>query len=317
MLNRKLHDKILGSLLGVAIGDALGATVEFCTADEIRYRYGRLTEITGGGAFGIKAGDVTDDTQMTIAVAEGIIRAEESAVSITEAIGSEFIEWYLSNPPDVGMTCQTAIKIAGGNLRGGMKPEAAWRDAAQATAIIQGGKTDGNGALMRTIYPALYYANKRRAVYVADVQSQLTHAGKVSRTTCRDYVSVIYDLVHAENQSAAIEQMEEGFSEYDADVMRLTAIPFPTGYSLNSLGHAIGSVYNSASFEGAVTDAVNLGGDADTIGAITGGLAGALYGAQAIPERWRRALNAEITVKLTKLADAAFLHQAQSEYPKG
>ncbi|RAK20382.1 ADP-ribosylglycohydrolase [Anoxybacillus vitaminiphilus] len=89
-------DRIKGGLFGVAIGDALGATTEFMSAEEIRGTYGKVTDIIGGGWLDLLPGEVTDDTAMTIAVAKGIIRNKENPIA---AIGEEFLKWYKTNPP--------------------------------------------------------------------------------------------------------------------------------------------------------------------------------------------------------------------------
>ena len=100
-------DRIKGGLFGVAVGDALGATTEFMSAEEVRERYGKVTDIMGGGYFDLLPGEVTDDTAMTIAVAKGIIRNKENPIA---EIGEEFLKWYKTNPPDVGIIIRTVLR---------------------------------------------------------------------------------------------------------------------------------------------------------------------------------------------------------------
>ncbi|WP_346010314.1 ADP-ribosylglycohydrolase family protein [Paenibacillus sp. SYP-B3998] len=94
-----LSNKIKGGLYGVAIGDALGGTTEFFTRKEIQQKHGFLTEIIGGGVWDLEPGEVTDDTMMTLCVAEGIL-ANPSDPMIS--IGEKFLEWYRSDPKDIG-----------------------------------------------------------------------------------------------------------------------------------------------------------------------------------------------------------------------
>ena len=107
-LNKK--DRIRGALYGVAVGDALGAPLEFMTAEEILSKYGApVREMVGGGWLSVVPGEVTDDTQMTLAVAEGIIENPENPIP---AVGRRFIDWHDSAPKDIGNTCRDAIQSA-------------------------------------------------------------------------------------------------------------------------------------------------------------------------------------------------------------
>ena len=91
----KIQDRVRGALYGVAIGDAMGGPLEFLDANEIKMRYGQVREMIGGGWLNLKPGEVTDDTQMTLCVAEGILENPNDPV---QTIGRRFIEWYGSKP---------------------------------------------------------------------------------------------------------------------------------------------------------------------------------------------------------------------------
>ncbi len=101
-----LKDKIAGALYGVAVGDALGGPLEFMTAEQIAQRHGLVTEMIGGGWLSLRPGETTDDTAMTMAVAEGIMEAPESPIP---SIGARFIRWANSGPKDIGGTCRASI----------------------------------------------------------------------------------------------------------------------------------------------------------------------------------------------------------------
>ena len=106
---KRLKDKIAGTLYGVVTGDALGAPLEFMNKEEISRKHGRVTEMIGGGWLNVVPGEVTDDTQMTLAVAEGIREEPDNPI---QAIGKRFIAWAKSGPKDIGGTCSMSIRWA-------------------------------------------------------------------------------------------------------------------------------------------------------------------------------------------------------------
>ena len=278
MTNKALYDRIRGALYGVAIGDALGGPLEFMSAAEIRQKHGRVTEMIGGGWLSLKPGETTDDTAMTLAVAEGIL---ENPRDPYQAIGRRFIEWYRSGPKDIGNACRSSIQNAIDN--GGD-----WWEAAHQTQARQRYPVEGNGALMRTIYPALYYTDKHdRQLYARGI-ALMTHAGKESTDLCEQYVEEVHATIKGEI------------------LFWRLPISKPTGYVVDSYNVAVNSITNNINFEESLIEAVNRGGDADTIGAICGGLAGAMYGYSSIPERWIIFLNEDLRKQLDRLAEAAY-----------
>lgn len=284
----KDYNKVKGALYGVAIGDALGAPLEFMSADQIHRKHGTVREMIGGGWLNVKPGEITDDTQMTIAVAEGIIEAPEDPVP---AIGRRFIDWFKSRPKDVGATCSSAIMNAFWIGRDkAPKEKAQWMAASMRTDQNMGGRTAGNGALMRTIYPALFYGvGPEMLKHTIDI-SKMTHWSDESASCCRTYVQDVCMMTYG----------------YDGPIgYEPTKPAAPTGYVVNSYNVAMEAMYKTGSFEDALVYAVNKGGDADTIGAITGGLAGARYGYDSIPERWINTLDEKVREKLDYLADKA------------
>lgn len=154
-------DNIKAALYGVAIGDALGATVEGLTKQEIRTMYGVHQDIIGGGWLNLKPGEITDDTQMTLAVARGIVTNPRNP---RNHIGEEFVKWYRSGPKDIGYTCRFAIAE---HIDTGL-----WQDELHQEYQEQ---QTGNGALMRCIYPALFYRKLKDALRVAQEQGLMTH----------------------------------------------------------------------------------------------------------------------------------------------
>ena len=295
----KNKDKVMGALLGVAIGDALGAPLEFMTADQIRDTHGGpVRDMIGGGWLNVAPGEITDDTQMTLAVAEGIAANPRDPIP---EIGRRFIDWYDSGPKDIGNCCRAAIAYAKAD---GAKDFRRWLDAAQRVHEDTGGQTAGNGALMRTIYPALWYG-PGEATFIAGQIAMMTHIHDHSRSAVIAYTRAVLDLIHSHD--GAIEWGKEQINRNVKPVRELTskATLQPDGYAPNGLILAVDAINATNSFEAALIQAVNLGGDADTIGAITGGLAGALYGAEAIPTRWANKLDTGIAKQIGKLAKYA------------
>ena len=292
--------RIRGAMYGVAVGDALGAPLEFMNAASIQAMHGTVRDMIGGGWLAVRPGEFTDDTQMTLAVAHGIVEAPFYPIV---AIGRRFIEWYNSGPKDIGATCATSIRKAIGMAFDDTAPSSFdWFNAAEAAHATLNGKTAGNGSLMRTAYVGLYYQNDTEASQKAWLISKMTHFDNQAADLCAVYTSLINKMVKESRLRdrkkillyGGVCGMEYGGFE-----------PRPTGYVVDSFEAALYCVYTTNSFEEAVIKAVNLGGDADTIGAITGGLAGALYGFEAIPERWTKYLSPEVCAEIDELCEIA------------
>lgn len=313
-----LKDKIAGALYGVAVGDALGGPLEFMTAEQIAQQHGLVTEMIGGGWLNLRPGETTDDTAMTMAVAEGIMEAPGSPIP---SIGARFIRWANSGPKDIGGTCRTSIDHAALLARQNqykdypVLAEYIWFTAAKETAKQNHGRSGGNGALMRAVYPALYYPEKERAIQETVDQGRMTHWDTDSDVACKIYADVLHCIIEA-----AAESLNEPMVIFiDAsDILRNTKYDIteirrdgcrgelkPTGYVVDSLKCALFALWEGDDFDEAIIKAVNMGGDADTIAAICGGLAGALYGFAAIPQEWVGALSKADRARLDAAVEAA------------
>lgn len=316
-MKNELKNTIKGALYGVAVGDALGAPLEFMSAEQIANRYGEVTDMIGGGWLNVEPGEITDDTQMTLTVAEGIAEEPENPI---EAIGERFIAWARSGPKDIGGTCSRSIY---GAAAGGAKrpTEDEWFNASKATAKANGRRSGGNGALMRTVYPGLYYQGRLMAVETAAAIAQMTHWDEESNEACEIYTDMIYLITEAVNKhgdaadkAQIVKETLHGTPyELDRNAKRTEDLN-PTGFVVDSMKCAVTAAFwNAESFEEAVVSAANMGGDADTIAAITGGLAGAYFGYDAIPERWIRELAPEVRERLDRLAEAALANRTMEQ----
>jgi len=250
-----LESRIKGALYGFAIGDAMGATTEFMSQAEIKKEYGVVKDIIGGGWLNLNKGEVTDDTQMTICVCKAledtidIENCERQNISFFENCCKYFVEWFDTNPADIGNCCRNVIS----NCRNYNFKE--WIHFANNPNSL------GNGSLMRSMPLVL----AKQTIETALVQGRLTH--NLGQCLAGELDKISLDL----------------------------KLKNPTGHVKNTLDNAMYWLFETESFEEAIIGAVNHGGDADTIAAITGSLAGAYYGFYAIPTRWKYDLNTEIT----------------------
>lgn len=269
------HNKVLGSLLGFAIGDAMGATTEFMSQGEIHRKYGEVKDIIGGGWLNLKAGEVTDDTQMMTIVAKARMKNVEL---FTQSCCSGFVDWLSKGPKDVGGACRAAI------LQGGRKSPDEWMRLSMERQEAHQRLDLGNGAVMRALFLAL---NNEPSLAVH--QGRLTHNNPTSDMYIRDYC-------YAVHMALSTPTMWDG----DKGHLRLME---PTGHVKNSVNNAIFWSFNALNFREAILGPVNHGGDADTIAALTGGIAGAHFGANHIPKKWIDALDPRTVKDLQDMAD--------------
>lgn len=268
-MNTIMRDKIAGAVFGFAIGDAMGATTEFMSDRQIKRNFGQVTDIIGGGWLRLKPGNVTDDTQMTMCVMDALMKYPNTQKQFKKVCMNNFIQWYKSNPPDVGGQCSRGIQhfvMTGRYI------------TADNTAL-------GNGSLMRAMPCALLGKDRMNVI-----QGAITHNNSKCAQIIQDYSSLIQDYLANKTYTGNIKSLLE-----------------PSGYIVNTFNN---SVYWSCmdNFEEAIIGAVNHGGDADTIAAITGSLAGARFGYKNIPERWINQLNFDVKMFLKKFINFTFAY---------
>ncbi len=281
LMIQQLEDCALGAFLGLAVGDALGTTLEFTARDSRPHH----TEMTGGGVFGLAAGVWTDDTQMALALAESL--AAKGGLDELDLM-RRFVGWFRHgdySPTgecfDCGITTRAAIE----HFERTGEPIAGSRDPMSA----------GNGCLMRLSPVAIWgHDDEEKAAEAARRQSATTHAA-AECLEASDFFARL--LVRAMGGTPKLELLASatwagvGVGKV-ADIARgawrskARSQIRASGYVIDSLEAALWAVANADSFEEAVVAAVNLGEDADTVGAITGQLAGAIWGYSAIPKRW-------------------------------
>jgi ADP-ribosyl-[dinitrogen reductase] hydrolase len=272
------------SFLGLAIGDALGSTVEFMTASEIRAQYGVHRRLIGGGWLSLRAGQVTDDTQMSLCLARSIVEIGFSA----EDMVKRFVAWYRSRPPDIGNTCRRGIV----------------RFLAQGTVHGPPNEGDaGNGAVMRMVPVALAsLADAPTLESNAILQAHITHHHPLSDAGC----VLVGRLIQLALIGHAVDRLKR---QADATVAKVPNFRYQgyrglaTAYVVDTVQTVLHFLFTTASFEECLVATVNQGGDADTTGAIVGAIAGAYYGPEGIPQDWIRRLDPEVRQEVEVLAD--------------
>ena len=269
-----LEARALGAYLGAAIGDALGATVEFMTRGEISAKYGVHREIVGGGWLKLKPGETTDDTAMALALGRSLLR--KGGLDPRD-LCEEFAVWLATGPKDVGATCRRGIKryLAAGSVEGPL---------AEGDA--------GNGAAMRLTPVALatFGADAERTEAWTLAQAWTTHHHPLSDDACLALVDMTHDLLRGEGRDAARRRADALVGKH----RQFRFAPYPgraSGFIVDTLQTVLHGYFGAESFEDCVVSVVNQGDDADTTGAIAGMLAGATYGLDAIPPRWLAALD--------------------------
>lgn len=286
MNTQELHNRALGAYLGLAVGDALGATVEFMTPREIRHQYGVHDKIIGGGWLKLKAGQVTDDTEMSLALGRAII---ESGGWNLKAVADAFAAWLKGKPIDVGNTCRRGIRryLLDGSLAGLPNPGDA-----------------GNGACMRNLPVALATLGHTEAFTQWTLeQCHFTHHHPLSDAATLSLGHMVQRLVcggSPEDCRPLAAALVEAHPEFSFD-------PYPgraSGYIVDTVQTVLHFFLTTDSFADCVVGVVNQGDDADTTGALASMLAGAAYGVSAIPVRWLKSLDTEVVRHIERQTDA-------------
>ena len=276
--------------LGLAIGDALGATVEFMTPREIAHQYGVHRDIRGGGWLNVKPGQVTDDTTMALALGAAIIAdaGEVRALSCAQA----FDRWMRGKPVDIGNTVRRNLLA----FRRTGNPEA---PPSEYDA--------GNGAAMRVLPVALAGVCHDEHVVrdAVHAQSHVTHNNPVSDAACELIVLSVQDFMRGEPLRQVYRRRIAPLIEVRPEfAYRHRRRENPSGWIVETMQAVLQSLMDADGFEHCLVDVVNRGGDADTTGAIAGMLAGALYGIEAIPARWLRSLDPAVRLACRQQATA-------------
>ncbi len=274
-----IRDRAIGAFLGLAVGDAVGTTLEFKSRDA----QPRVEDMVGGGPFGLPAGAWTDDTTMALALAESL--AECGALDCRDLM-DRFVRWWKDGEYsctgtcfDIGNTTSAALARyvrTGDPFAGSTDPHSA-----------------GNGSLMRLSPVALRYWDDRALLDAAAAeQSRTTHGAATAVDACRGFAALLADAISGK---AKADVLAPRSFDGTPEISRILAGSWrgkkrkeisSSGYVASTMEAALWSVARTSDFRSAVLLAANLADDADTVAAVAGQLAGALYGLGGIPDDW-------------------------------
>jgi ADP-ribosylglycohydrolase len=285
-------ERYRGSLLGLAVGDAVGTTLEFKPPGS----FTPIEDMVGGGPFQLQPGQWTDDTSMALCLAESLI--EQQGFNPVHQL-QKYLQWYregyLSSTGrcfDIGNTTIDGLR----QFEKTQEPYCGSTDPRSA----------GNGSIMRLAPVPLFYAKRPlEAIAKSAESSRTTHQATVAVEACRYLGALIVGAVNGVSREELLSERYSpvpGYWEKNPLVEEIDEIALGSfkhrqppeiqgsGYVVKSLEAALWAFYNSHSFREGCLLAVNLGDDADTTGAVYGQLAGAFYGESGIPESWRSQL---------------------------
>ncbi|MSR30691.1 MAG: ADP-ribosylglycohydrolase family protein [Gemmataceae bacterium] len=285
-----------GALIGLAVGDALGAPVEFMSPG----RFPVVTRYRSCGTHGLKPGEWTDDTSLALALADSIAIAGWDL----QDQASRYTSWWMEGKYsvngrcfDIGLTTREALV----NFL---------RDKNALTSGVRPENSSGNGSIMRLAPVPIYFAahfpaNLRELSRLAEESSLPTHASPQCLSACRYLALVLAALIQGESREAVMAPDWQPLKELNAIqplhplIQEVTQGSFRrrqppairgSGWVVKSLEAALWAFDDSLAFDEAVLKAVNLGDDADTTAAVCGQLAGAYWGEQGIPQALRAGL---------------------------
>lgn len=276
-----IAQRSLGAALAYAAGDAFGATTEFMTPAEINDRYGARRKMIGEGWLRLRPGQVTDDTQMCIYLARSILQSQ--GVCPTN-IADSFVEWMRSKPVDIGST-----------VRAGLRRYITEKKLTSELNEWAG----GNGSAMR-ILPIVIYCLKSWHLFpaMALAQGHITHNNRDADLIMLALGECLKVAIETGDKMAVLDVAS-------AFIRRYPAYSFSrykgecSGYIVDTFKCVMHYFFDETSLENIIIGTASQGGDADTTSAIAGMLAGAIYGADAIPRQWKRTLDGDVQRTLT------------------
>ena len=299
------RDRFRGCLVGLAAGDALGTALEFSVPGS----FDPVDDMVGGGPFGLRAGEWTDDTSMALCLATSVL--ESGGFDPVDQMG-RYLRWfrqgYLSSTGecfDIGGTTREALVRF------------------ERTGEPYSGPTDsmsaGNGSLMRLAPVPMFFAGEaREAIDRSADSSRTTHGAVEAVDACRYFAGLLVGAlcgVDKQTLLSAHYSPVEGLWDEAPLAPKIAAIAAGsfkhkqppeirgTGYVVDTLEAVLWAFFHTEDFREGALKVVNLGQDADTTGAIFGQIAGAHYGVESIPAEWRHRLT--MSAKITAVSDHA------------
>lgn len=291
MIKNKLYNRFAGTLVGLAVGDALGTSLEFTQPDSKRLH----TRMVGGGVFNLKAGQWTDDTSMALCLADSLIECE--GFNPYDQL-LKYLRWYLEGYNsstgscfDIGNTTLDALLLY------------------KETRCKYCGSTDyytaGNGSIMRLAPIVIFYfRDTQDLLKYAGLSSKTTHANIEAIQSCQILALYIQAAMKGVSKIRILSKdfaisIKEKIPNISSQLMQVVEGSYKSsnppaiiasGYCVKTLEAALWAFYKNESFKSCLIQAVNLCNDADTVGAVAGQIAGAYYGYDDIPFEWNETL---------------------------
>lgn len=293
-----LEDAALGCLLGACTGDAAGATLEFLGRVPTPADARRAMTMPGGGCFNVAPGQITDDSELALCLAHGLIAAPEFD---PEQIARSYVWWYDSHPFDIGNTTVTAFSAPGRHSPASLEDQGGVA-AVVASAARASMSSKANGSLMRATPLAVWGhrlpTDTLAACAMAD--SALSHPNPSCQQAVACYVLAAAALLNGHSPRAAFEVAETWARQHAggelqgwlAEARDGVQVPYHPQIGFVRIGftHAFRHLLAETPWEEAIAETLAGGGDTDTNAAIVGGLLGAAQGAEAIPAAMRHAV---------------------------
>lgn len=284
----QVRHRAMGAYLSFAIGDALGATVEFMTPREIQHQYRVHRDIIGGGWLRLRKGQITDDTGMSLALGRSIL--DHGSVDAHQAADA-FSDWMRSKPVDIGNTVRRGI--------------ASYRHTGEPQ-MPENEFDAGNGACMRCLPIALATlgADLDSVDAANRLQAHVTHNNAASDAGTLCVIRMVQTALLGGDKKQ-LKQIADALVEQDPSFSyHRKRCENPSAYIVDTLRAVFQSLFATDGLEAGLIDVVNRGGDADTTGAILGMILGALNGATALPARWVRRLDRDVRLQCLTQAQA-------------
>lgn len=276
-----------GCLFGLIAGDSLGGRVEFSAPHRIARSHPEgVRDLADGGVWDILAGQPTDDGELALSLARTLAGCNAWDA---EAVAAAYGAWVTSDPFDMGHTTGLALRAAA----------AAQNDKAAAARRSASRESQANGALMRVAPIGLWARDVAEAAEAASEDARLTHPHPTCVAASAALASAIHvavagggreDMQAAAEQAAAIQPAVLGVLREARDGQGVEDAMERSGWVLLALRNAFFRLWHALDLEGALVATVGMGGDTDTNAAIAGALLGAAYGIEAVPSRWRLAI---------------------------
>lgn len=306
-LNRKLRFE--GCLVGLAIGDSLGAPIEWAKPGKFK----KITKMRASKTHNLKKGEWTDDTAMALATANSLIyHGFDAKDQLTN-----YLAWYRSGKFSMNGKCVGIGRTTRESLE--------WFEGHphQIVAVQGDPNLAGNGSIMRIAPVSMYATTLTKAGHLAILNSATTHSNPLCTGAAELFSKMIFLALKGKTKKEIFDWAEKEVMKQDFKSAELIQIfkkktyknnpPFikASGYVIKSLEAALWAFYKTRSFKAGALKAVNLGDDADTVGALYGQLAGAYYGIDAIPKQWKADLKS--IQQISKYAECLYIQNVNAK----